>query len=330
MEKFKEILITQYGIIGDVVISKVDAGFLSDNYRVQTTTDIFFLKGYRKADSQRVAEIHKVKAYFSSHGIPVILPRMTLTQETYFICDGMVFALFPFVKGIHHNRQNISDPVTKEIATLCAKMHQISTNHPLLISNTFKFWSSNKLKVADEILEKINLIKEKSDFDILALRNIHLKCELIVKELIPHESLKLEPFILLHGDFQEQNIFFDEQGKVKYVFDFGETKMGLRGQELWRSADYMFLNGNFSDTNINKVILFLKTYNDRNPISKEQLTNAFKVSFLMNIHSFWVESEHYLKNNTKVDHFLEVRSTVYFAEHKEEFLNRVLQGVYGT
>ncbi|HEY9480716.1 MAG TPA: phosphotransferase [Candidatus Paceibacterota bacterium] len=327
MEELTNALSKHFDIGNKISISKIDAGFLSENYLVESRDKKFFLKGYVKG-IERVHDIHKVKSYFASHGIPVILPLETRSGETLFVFGSKVFALFPFATGIHHNRQSIPDKVTVEIAALLARMHHIATDFPMTISATFKYWDRKKLDLANELIVKIDSIPEKTEFDIRAKRNIELKKTVILKEDIPIDTYKLEQPILLHGDFHELNIFFDELDRIKYVFDFGETKMGPRGFELWRSTDYMFFDGKFTDENIRKAVLYLKTYNSLNPISKEELSNAFQVYYLMNIHSFWVESEHYLKENTRVDRFLEVRSTSYFVEHKEELLQRILDEVY--
>jgi Ser/Thr protein kinase RdoA (MazF antagonist) len=327
MDDIKKAIVENYNLGSISSISKIEAGFLSENYSISTPSGKFFLKRYIK-DVERVQDIHKVKMYFASHGVPVILPMTTVSGKSIFSLEDNVFALFPFVTGIHHNRQHIQDSISTEIAKLLADMHQIAQKSPMTIPATFKFWNKDKLRLADEILTKIDFITNKSEFDKLAQKNIELKKKLINQTEISHTAYNLEPLILIHGDFHEQNLFFDEKGRIKYIFDFGETKMGLRGYELWRSADYMFLNGKFTDENIRKVIHYLRAYNSFNSISEEILSACFRVYFQMHIHSFWVESEHYLKTNNRVDGFLEERSTSYFAQHRDEFLTEILKGVY--
>lgn len=328
MEEIKKTLSTHYGIGNIISIERVNAGFLSDNYKVISDKGVFFLKGYRKG-IDRNRDIHKVKKFFADHGIPVILPIETNNRDTLFTVSEKVHALFPFVDGIHHNRQFISDEINIEIATVLAKMHRISMDNHVSIPAVIKFWDDeDSLKKIDELVGIISSISDKNAFDVASQNMLELKRKLIFRDKKTVAECDNEPHILIHGDFHEQNLFFDERGMIKYVFDFGEVKMAPRAQELWRSAEFMFINGVFSDENVRKVILYLRTYNALNPISKDAFVAGFNIYYQMLIHSTWVESEHYLVGNHKVDHFLEKGTINYMAEYREEFLNRVLKGVY--
>lgn len=332
MEEINSAVSKHYGVARSadrVSIKPIDAGFLSTNYKVTVGSSTYFLKGYVKG-TDRVRTIHMVKQHFASHGIPVILPLLTDAGDTMFTVGEKVYALFPFVDGIHHNRQHIPEHVAVEIARVVASMHRIAAEHPLEIPARLKLWNdADALAKIDELLQIVRKVSAPTDFDRLALMNLELKRRLVSNASVPPESCITEPWILIHGDFHEQNLFFDESGNIKYVFDFGEVKMGPRAHELWRSSDYMFINGIYSEENVAKAILYLKTYNALNPIKREDLVSGFEIYFQMQIHSVWVESEHYLKGNTRVDRFLETRATGYLAEHRKEFLERVLRGVYG-
>ena len=61
---------------------------------------------------------------------------------------------------------------------------------------------------------------------------------------------------------------------------------------------------NLDNANLDKAKLFLVAYSKIYPISHEEIRAGLKLYFLKTINGFWTESEHYLKNNTRVDHFL--------------------------
>lgn len=329
MENLKSALIEHYGFDNDFSIERIHAGFLSENYKFVSGGKVYFLKGYRKG-IERNRDIHKAKKYFRDHGIPVILPIETKIKDTLFTLGDKVYALFPFVEGIHHNRQHISDEVAIEIAKLLAKMHKIAMDFPMTVPAVIKFWNDVDafLKI-DTIIDLLSKISKKSTFDVFVEETLKLKKKLITRDSAPVSKYDIEPHILIHGDFHEQNLFFDNQGKIKYVFDFGEVKMGPRAQELWRSAEFMFINGKFTDENIAKVILYFRTYNSCNSITREVLEAGFNIHYQMLIHSTWVETEHYVLGNYKVDHFLEKGTLAYFGDNKDQFLKRVMDGVYG-
>lgn len=270
-----------------------------------------------------------VKSFFADHGIPVILPIKTVSQDTLFSIGAKVYALFPFVEGVHHNRQFVSDEINIEIAKLLAKMHRIAMDNPKIIPAEIKFWNDeDSLKKIDELLNIISQIHHKTSFDISAQKVLELKKKLILRDKVAIAEFDIDPHILVHGDFHEQNLFFDDKGKIKYVFDFGEVKMAPRAHELWRSTEFIFLNGIFTEDNIRKAILYLRTYNSLNPISKNALIAGFNIFYQMIIHSTWVETEHYVIGNHKVDHFLEKGTINYMAQYKDQFLSTILKGVY--
>ena len=329
LEKIKEAVTQNYSLRGIVTIEKIDLGFLSSNYRVSNNDKEFFLKGYRYSDIEKVKEIHTVKKFFASHGFPVILPLQNKTGKTITTIEDVHYALFPFVKGIHFNRGTIPDHIAKALGENLAMMHACTQKHPLVIKESFGAWSDSiALSRMDELIGIIENIKTPNAFDRLALASLKFKEDLVKKDGKPLSDFALEPYILLHGDYHEQNIFFDVSGKIKYIFDFEKATMGPRCFELWRSVDYMFLNGDFSDERISKAITYLKAYNAKNSISKEELTNGLEIYYQRLIHSVWVEKEHYLKENTRVDHFLETRSVEYLSKNQEDFLDRILSEIY--
>ena len=329
MEKLKEILTSQYGFEHDFYIKKFDAGFLSDNYIIEFKDKKFFLKGYRFKDKANVSEVHAVKFFFASKGIPVILPVKTKVGDTIFSLDDKHYALFPFVVGIHYNRGTIPRPIGKALGEFLARMHQVGKEYDFPVKAGFK--SKSKATVIFRIKEILNIIesKHKRDaFDTLAFETLSLKLELVNRDSRPVEEFICEPLILLQGDFHEQNIFFDGAGAITCIFDFEKAQMGPRSFELWRSANYMFLNGYFSEGRINDVIAYISAYNAVNPISKDELARGLEIYYQKCIHSVWVEQEHYLKNNSKTDMFLENRTIKYLSQNKSVFLETIVSCVY--
>ena len=55
-----------YGFDGQIgVLTKVTKGSLSENHVIEINNTSYFLKKYRFAEKERVAEIHQVKAFFA-------------------------------------------------------------------------------------------------------------------------------------------------------------------------------------------------------------------------------------------------------------------------
>jgi Ser/Thr protein kinase RdoA (MazF antagonist) len=303
LEKIKII----YKIPDIVSTKKIDKGFLSENYALSTEHGDYFLKKYRFKNHDRIREIHSVKSYFNKGGIPVIMPIESVFKETFFEHNGSLFALFPFVSGLQPERGELSEKMIISLGQTLGHIHLLGKDNPIQMDDEFSGWDkAEALQTAELIEEKINQIEEKSDFDKLAQEVVAFKKRLIQRNDINFPDLKLENDHLIHGDYLDQNVFFDEEDKIKYVFDFEKTKNEPRTQELFRSATYSFLNTDFDDTSIKNIKLYVDSYLEIYPMGYEELRNGLIAHYVKSMHGFWVEKEHYLKGNNRVDLFLEL------------------------
>lgn len=179
-----------YNIPKIVACEKIDKGFLTDNYKLSTENEVYFLKKYRADYLQKVPEIHSVKTYFDENGIPVIMPLRSIYNETYFENENSAYALFPFVYGVQPERGMLSEQMIISLGKMLGRIHLLGRDNPIKIrEGEFKGWNKKEsLQTIEYIEDKIYHIKEKTDFDILAQKMITLKKTL---------SLKMKFFFLI-------------------------------------------------------------------------------------------------------------------------------------
>lgn len=318
-----KIITLKYSLSEIVLTQRIEKGFLSENYKVSTRQEDYFLKKYRFDNEAKIKEIHSVKKYFSEKGIPVILPLSTKDEETCFEFDGSYFALFPFVTAVQPERGKLTPNMIISLGKMLGKIHLAGKDCNLKLSESFIGWDKQKGLETVQVLEnKLDEIKNKSDFDSIAEKNIKLKKRLIIDNNIKFSDLNLKIDHVIHGDYLDYNVFFDDKGNIKHVFDFEKTKIAPRTQELFRSATYSFLNTDFDEVSISNIKLYIDSYLEVYPMSKEESENGLLAHYLDSIHSFWVEKEHYLKNNQRVDLFLEWnhKRLVFMSERLKELL----------
>ena len=302
LKKIKDI----YSLSETISAEKVEKGFLSENYKISTRDKDYFLKKYRFEDKGKIQEVHSSKKYFSEGGIPVIMPIETKDERTFFEYGGSYFALFPFVSGLQPERGDFSNEMIISLGKTLGQIHLLGRKSPLKMKRVFSGWDKEEsLQTAQFIEDKLSKVEDKSDFDVLAQKVVAFKRELIEKNNINFSDLHLESDHLIHGDYLDQNVFFDKEGSIKYVFDFEKTKLEPRTQELFRSATYSFLDTDFDEISIKNVKLYIKSYLEVYPMEEQELKDGLIAHYLKSVHSFWVEEEHYLKNNNRVDLFLE-------------------------
>lgn len=305
---------------------KIDKGFLSENYCITTKTGTrYFLKKYHFDNSERIKEIHTAKKYFSDGGTPVILPIIYQDGNSFFLFENSYFALFPFVYDQQFDRGELSNIAIISLGEMLGKMHLLGKQAELPIQKKFKPWNkASVLKKMELIRQTIDCQSSINDFDRLALESLEIRRKLVTDNNLEYEDLELPSDHLIHGDYLDTNVFFGNDGRVSFVFDFEKTSYSSRIYDLWRSLMYSFLGGGDIDSGIGQARLYLDAYLKIYPASLDELQRGLDLFYLKAIHTTWVEGEHYLLGNSRADGFLidALKRIKYLSEKKDEVLAR--------
>lgn len=302
---------------------KVADGFLSDNYILGSGNEKYFLKRYRFKNIERIKEIHSVKSYFFNGGIPVIMPILNNNKESFFEYESEFHALFPFIDERKLKEKDITDEVLISSAETLARLHLLGRDSKLIVKDFHKPWDKQaRLQDIEKILHIISVLQIKTEFDIHAEKNLLLKKQIIGSNEKPYEAFKLQNDHLIHGDYTIGNLFFDEHDHVSHVFDFEKTEYAPRYFELFRSMIYSVFLNKIGEGELVRSKLYLDSYRTLYPATKEELINGFTAYYLRSAHSLWVESEHYLKGNIRIDELLktDVLRLEYLSRNLEETL----------
>lgn len=306
---------------------RVTKGFLSENHILFHGDKKYFLKRYRFDNKEKIEEIHSVKKYFAEGGIPIILPIIHKEGNTFFFFNRGYFALFPFVEGKHLERGLLSDTATVSFGETLGRMHLLGKKSTLPVKKKLGLNSQEKaLEIIKEIESRIKGKKELDNFDELAIKNIEMKKRLMLSNPFTEKDLELSNDHLTHGDYLNTNVFFDDNDKVSSVFDLEKVRYAPRAHELFRSLNYCFLDGEITKKKLRKAGLYLDSYLKIYPMSKAEISMGLKLFYLTLIRGLWVENEHYLKNNNRVDEFLlkDFERIKYLSENFNELENELL------
>src|SRR5581483_10689187 len=292
-------IVELYGIkLGSA--EKITDGFLSDNYIVSNGDEKYLFKNV-----ERIKEIHSVKRYFSDGGIPVIMPILNNSGESFFEYEGGFYALFPFIDERKLKEADITDEALVSSAEMLARLHLLGKESKLIVNDFHKPWDKQaRLQDIEKMLHMISALPERVEFDIQAEKNLLLKKQIVESNEKPYEAFNLPNDHLIHGDYTIGNLFFDEHDHVSHVFDFEKTEYAPRYFELFRSMIYSVFLNKIGEKELTRSKIYLNAYQKLYPASKEELINAFTAYYLRSAHSVWVESEHYLKGNVRVDELL--------------------------
>lgn len=276
------------------ILKNINGGSRSKNFLIKDRNQYFFLKNYYLSQKD-VLQIHKIQNFFFEKGIPVICPVLNNKNKSISIFNDQIYTLFPFINGYTIPKEKLSKENLASLAKMLALIHLAGKNPPdfsMQMNDTL--WNSEKSFIEmNDIENKVNSIKEKNEYDLLVLKFLDLKREILKSNKIKYKDLSLKNDHLIHGDYYEKNVFFDKDGKVSYVFDWEQTKLLSRALEIVRSIEIICFSGIYNEITKEKAKFFLNSYNNVYPIDREEIVEALKVFVLIRAHSLRIEKLHY-------------------------------------
>jgi homoserine kinase type II len=310
-------------------ISKVRKGYMTSNFIIGNPKKKYFLKQYID-DEKRIEKTHQAKKFFFQKDIPVVMPLENKDKRTYFCLNDKCYALFPFVDGRQFPRLKMNKMALMSAGEILAKIHLATKDKKpkiKLIKRNYVWNKQDSLERLDKIKKLILEKDEKTKFDKEALKLIRIKEGIIKKDKAKWNELRLGKDHIIHGDFHEANIFFDKNGKVKYVFDWECVSYAPRAMEIARALKLMCFNGRFAKKNYLNASIFLESYNEIYPISAEELGEGIKSEYIIRqAYSLWILDEYYLKGNKKISRFLDdqLRFLQYMIKNTEKHIKLIV------
>lgn len=282
---------------------KIEKGYLTNNHVLETESGKYFLKEYHSQETvERMREIHRAKNYFSRGGIPIILPLESRARETFIEHGGRYYALFPFIDGRAIDEEDLTPTSIESLGEVCASIHLLGKKKEApRVKKEFKPWDWEAFfQKAEQILEVLSTKTTKDSMDILVEEMVRQKISLAERFRREYGEFGFKNDHLIHGDFHDANVFFEEDDRVKYVFDLEKAEMAPRIYEVIRSLDLICLGGKSSEKNLENGRQYLLSYHKKYPLGEKEFQNGTVAYFLGRVYSLWAEEEYCLKGNLRV------------------------------
>jgi homoserine kinase type II len=292
----------RHGLSG---ITEVTEGWMSNNFVVKSGGEKYFLKCHRLLSLRSINDIQAAERFFFLRGISVVVPLRTRSGKLVFKEDGRFYSLFPFVSGFHFNSGKIPPLAAASLGQMLGRIHKAGERGYPPIQNKLSTWDKmNFHREADMILKIIDGKKHKSTFDKKVKRVILFKKSCVDKEMVCYEDMKNLRVGLIHGDYHSGNVFFDKKGVVRHVFDFEKASIAPFAFEIVRAILYSRVAGDGKEMSSDSVKNFINGYIKERPLKEGELRDGLEIFYQKQIHSLWVEKEHYLYGNNRVDSLL--------------------------
>ena len=279
---------------------------------LETCSARYVLRAYRYKDRSRIVSEHALSSYVRSQGLPAIAPLPLPSRgETILERGGQFYALYPFAHGLQVRRSQLtSHELIAAMGRCLGTLHRILAHYPHqhVRRQSFAVDPSATLSKIERIEAAIAEKVSQNTLDQCVLEHLSQRRNWL--NTAPPVDLKLLSSLehqVLHGDYQETNLFFTE-GTVSGIIDWDQAHMAPRAWEVLRTLHYVF----YLDTP--RCKMFLDAYRDAFPLPQNELALTAQAYGWIQANNLWAYTAFYLENNERVHHLLQKGPFIPFEE----------------
>lgn len=146
-------------------------------------------------------------------------------------------------------------------------------------------------KISENLLFTVQKKSLRKSIDHLTKELIQIKLDTL-KNHIPNDLFysDAEHHNLVHGDFHNENILFDESQNIVRLLDFEETHLGHRVEDVMHFIFLACCNSGFNDSNIKKARFFTQAYKNLYPLSDREFLFGLNFKLFKESSSFFIEN----------------------------------------
>ncbi|MGZ4107518.1 MAG: phosphotransferase enzyme family protein [Tumebacillaceae bacterium] len=239
---FVELLREHYGIF-DATLKPIENGVMNRNFIVTTPERSFVLKEYatRLYQPEWILRTCAAQERVQASGVPV--PRIIRTVDEQVLCqtqDGF-YLLSEFVAGQQHVRMHIPAKAAFEMGRTLGRLLDVLSG----LEDVTQFPLPDALVTA-EMFENLAYVAERhrheSSVDEAAYQVLRGKVQVLRRLHDLPARLGDLPAQWVHGDYQENNVIFDQEDRVAAVIDFDNLRCRPRGYEVMRTMSICFFD----------------------------------------------------------------------------------------
>ncbi|MFN8538418.1 MAG: phosphotransferase [Thermomicrobiales bacterium] len=286
--------------IGEVLAAHTPpTGTMNGTTIVATPQGDRIVRAYRHRDRAPIDIEHTIIAHVRAHGLPAVGPLPLPDGTTILEWHGRFFALFPRAEGIQIERSQLGAVEAAAMGRCLARLHRALATLPPSATRLRSF-SFDRAAALDGNAQLAALIRGRAArdaLDALALAWLAGQREWLLGLLEGDPpDLAALPFQVIHGDYQETNLFF-AAGEVCAVIDWDQTYAAPRAWEVLRVLDLAL---RFMPA---LCCPFVAAYREVSPLPLAELDLAMAVYARKVGHSLWLYDDYYRKGNTRLAQF---------------------------
>ena len=324
---FLHFLSKQFNFDKIISLTSITKGYSSQNFQITTDDgNKYFLKKYDH-EIKDFDFIEYAEGFFFHGGFPVIQPRISKTGPKYVKYKRCMYSVYPFIDAQFVPSRHLTDQHAFNLGCFLAKMHKYSEdNRKSYLPYVKKFKpprladKNDILRIYYNVLRSLEKRSKRDELDDSVYSLLQQKVEYIKKNHKPCKlDLENEKEVLLHGDFNNENVFFDTSANIIDIFDFDRVFVGYALYELISSLIIIFFD-NFEEQNFNRASKFLEGYKLIKHINRQSFKCTIQYYINELFYTSLFEEEKYLRKSDRFDniykHYL---STLKYFLQKNNF-----------
>lgn len=292
-------------------IVRADSGTMNETFLITTARRRMVLRRHRRTRRDQIEFEHAVIAHARTRRIPT--PQLISTPAGHTLIEhrGVFYSLFTLARGHQRSRGTLTPSHARSMGAMLAQLDVALADYPLAVEPVRERSADLSPVTAsiERLLHEIEQLTEPTEQDRWAEDLLRSKARWL-REVPPPswQSPPVEQLQLVHGDYQDANLFFDADGQVVDVIDWDKTGPGWPPAEAVRAMDHALgmqpqLCGEF-----------IAGYRAVRPLSDEDLELAASNWHFSRVHDHWVLEGIYLRGDDRLRIFLEPGGFVPFAE----------------
>jgi Ser/Thr protein kinase RdoA (MazF antagonist) len=277
-----------------------ETGTINRTLLVEADRGSYVLRAYRHADRAPVEREHAIIAHVCARELPAVAPIALPGGETILECDGRFYALFPRAPGRQLPRGQLGAGDFAAMGAFLARTHQALAGVRLEHARRrdFAIDRAATLITVDQIADAIRARPLLDDIDRHVLQRLAARRAWIEQSPLdtPPDLSAIEQQVI-HGDYQETNLFF-EDGRVAAIVDWDQTYLAPRA---WEIARALHLSCKFA---VEPCRAFIAAYREQLLLDPGELDLAARSYGLMRAYDLWLYRAIYLDHNHRLRQFV--------------------------
>ncbi len=230
-----------YDLVAPSLIA-IERGMMNVNFRVDAGGITYHLKCYnpRLCQPDRARRALEIQESAGRDGTPVAAIVRNVDGDLITTTDGGFCALASFVQGRHYQRGSIPEPAARSMGETLGKLHLslAARAEPRPYEPPDRSAALARLERALAVAESLPVRSELDDRCCRVLRHKIARLQRRSTPAFPGTFAQL-----VHGDYQETNLLFDDGDRVAAVLDFDNVCLDAPAAELTRTLSLAFKDG---------------------------------------------------------------------------------------